>query len=286
MAEMDITFTVSDPDLNDVLDELNRVILSDSEKLRPARLTVDTPYAEYVEYGTGPMRTDKSAATDGKGDESKGKWLDNIREWVRAKQYLFSDGGKLSESDIRRIAYHIWKNQMEHGMPAQPYFRPALYSVLDHLPDNYFDDDRGTVFNILLDVATKMEDILEENNTVYTGLLKDSIEVDYAYDVIETMDVQSLSRMTKVSGTNDSLFTDDEGLTHIGDVNRYKVSRRSLSGKKGTYARNQAKALAKARGKKNGSTRLPRGALNNQGIRSKGPNKRNVWNNAQGRKRR
>lgn len=85
-----------------------------AEDLEPWAVTVDAPYAAYVEFGTGPARPKEK----GTGDPEV---LKRFMAWADAKGW----GAK--------AGWLMYKRAMQFGILPNPYLRPAMYSVIEDL---------------------------------------------------------------------------------------------------------------------------------------------------------
>lgn len=153
--------------LQDSLEEL----LSESGDFAPHTIVVDSDHALYVEFGSGP-------ATPGNKSSSKNVFGE-IEKWV---------GQKLGVDDPverHRVAYAVYRSLMAKGMPPQPYLRPAVHRVLDRLTNEWFSDG-GSIRELAELIATEAGNMLERNNTIYTGELRDSIRVVRDGDIRES----------------------------------------------------------------------------------------------------
>ena len=87
--------------------------------------------------------------------------------------------GLRTKGDHESFAFHVAKRIKEKGMLAHPFFRPGVYNVLDRLPRDYFDDYSHSLRTIGEDMVDEMKRILEENESIATEELYNSISVSY-----------------------------------------------------------------------------------------------------------
>lgn len=145
----------------------------DTEDMRPHTIIVGSDHAQAVEFGTNPARPNGSRRP---GEVSKVEA--EIREWVGRKLGLTG-----AERDRR--AHAIYRSIMENGMAPQPYARPAMYSVLDDIRSGAYDGEL-TVRGVAEAIASRMEEILTINDTIFKGELISSIRVEEARDGMST----------------------------------------------------------------------------------------------------
>lgn len=118
--------------------ELRKYLLA-RERMKPACFIIGASHAEHLEFGSGPAQV-----------SSDGELQRQIELWCRRKLGL---SGKELEQKTRQISAMIAK----HGLKARPFWRPAVYSVSEHLQE-YFDEG----FN-LLQICEAMQDRCNEN---------------------------------------------------------------------------------------------------------------------------
>ena len=139
-----------------------RDLLEGEGAYKPHTIVVDSDHAIYVEFGSGPAT---------KGSKASGKNLfAELDRWAERKLGIKDPGRR------KRAVRAIYHNIMEHGIPPQPYMRPAVHNVLDLLTPDWFEEG-GTVKELAEMIAAEMKRLLEEHNTTYMGEIRDSIRV-------------------------------------------------------------------------------------------------------------
>lgn len=149
------------------------------DALKAAKVVVDAPYAEAVEFGTGPadpsisspktMRTFKN----GKGGTFNKPVTDvfyKFYEWCVMR----------SMSDPYNAAKAIYRDRMEHGSPPRPYVRPALHEVEDNFQDIF--ETEKSLYGVAVVLAEGIKDNLRtggESAETASGALEASIHVEY-----------------------------------------------------------------------------------------------------------
>ena len=127
-------------DQGDPVEELGDYV---SEVKGPIALVeVNAPYAEYVEFGTGPARK-RSDHPD--------------PDHVRKKFIKWGEQRGLDASRAEDIYLHV----MRFGSKPTPFFRPGVNLVWNGVPEDYLDDhDLESLANLMAD---KMRQILLDN---------------------------------------------------------------------------------------------------------------------------
>lgn len=149
-------------------------LLEEKGDYAPRTIVVESDHSVYVEFGTGPARGGaKSTQTNVRKE---------IEKWVERKL------GIADPKKRHNVAYKIYRNLMENGMPPQPYLRPAISKVMDRLEPTFFEDG-GTIRELADLIVREMENQLRANDTIYTGELIQSIRV-YEGDIGEESDAQ------------------------------------------------------------------------------------------------
>lgn len=231
MGDFDVTLVMEGENGMSVEESLEKAILS-GNNLSAAKIIVDVPYADYVEYGTGPSTESEEDKSEAREMSSKYSVLDWVMgraarsaDFAKNNGLYMADGKTISESKCRRFAYNIIMKHKRVGMPAQPYFRPAIYSVLDNLPDDYFDKG-NSVIDLLEEMADTMKRILVEHDTIYSMDLYDHIFVQLVTDRSEVREAASFPQRP-VRGLSD-VKTDESNLTRM-DHTLYRSSIRETN---------------------------------------------------------
>lgn len=155
-------------------EEQIRDLISERGEFEPCTILVDSEHAVYVEFGTGPSRrSQKDPNVDVRGE---------IDRWVETKL------GIKDPARRKKVSDRVYHGIMEHGMPPSPYLRPAVFKVLERLPSDWFSDG-GTIRELADLIVTEMKHQLEQNNTIYTGKISQSIKV--VRGEVEESEVQS-----------------------------------------------------------------------------------------------
>lgn len=175
MAELqvpvDVEGYIENPELWE--EQIRDLVLEEGD-FEPCTIVVDSEHAVYVEFGTGPAtRRQKDPNVDVHGE---------IEKWVEIKL------GIKDPKRRRRVADRVYHSIMEHGMPPSPYLRPAVFKVLENLPNDWFSDG-GTTRELAELIVVEMKRQLEQNNTIYTGEIAQSIQV--VRGEVEESEVQS-----------------------------------------------------------------------------------------------
>lgn len=145
----------------------------------PASIIIDSPYAVYVEEGTGPASKDFLRQTDEFGRTA----AQRIEAWSHAR---FST---ISPVKRKQISYMIYKHIMEHGTAPHPYIKPAIRTTLRNLDPEWYRKGRST-YDICKRMAARMKYNLSRDPAtgeahVYTYALHDSIHVEYNMALIK-----------------------------------------------------------------------------------------------------
>ena len=241
MGDIDVTFDFEGLDSEDLRNALSKELRSNPQ-FYPVTLKVDVPYAEEVEYGTSPESDKKNSSSVMGGYSDPGAVYHKLIDWAKSKSSEFKAANNLvTESDYRRFAYHIIIKHKEYGMPAQPYFRPAIYSTLDSLDDDYFDSGYS-LQDLFEEVRDRMIDILEFNDTWASRTLINNIYVSPA-DPDEVDRQASVSTLVNISRF-DGVTTDDRTIEHYQNKDS-SLTRRSTNK---TYRKNEKKTKNPHRG--------------------------------------
>lgn len=123
-------------------------------RITPAMVSVESPYGVYVEFGTGPAKTAKPSK----------KLIDDIAKWMQDKGI---------SGDPRAIAYKIHSE----GMLPHPFFRAAVYSILDGIDEDYLDEG-GSLLDLCEDISDRAADNLNANRSIATMALRNSMRTD------------------------------------------------------------------------------------------------------------
>lgn len=187
---MEYEWRITDESGGDPSELIAKMIL-ENDAFKPYRIKVDSDHAGYVEFGTLPS----TAPPRPKEEQGTPTAVElKFREWVKRK-FNISDPKKLN-----RVAHNIYKDIMQNGMPPIPYMRPAMYTALDEIEARNLNDpwlDHNTTKDLADWIVELMKEYLDNNDTVDSGELRDSIqppeEVDLESDT-EDYDTESVAR--------------------------------------------------------------------------------------------
>lgn len=129
--------------------ELESYILS-VPRLQAVQVGNTSTHAEYVEYGTGPIRQSVKG--------SRTLW-DNIDEWAQLKMHI-SD-----PTERKRFTYMVCKKIATVGLDPHPYFRPALMDNYDRI--QYWFDQGKSLYDIGLEIVNTAQLYLDMDNRNY-----------------------------------------------------------------------------------------------------------------------
>lgn len=206
---MQIEVKITAPDGGDPIPVI-RAMLENHPGLQSRSVLVDSGHAGWVEFGTDPAKKrDSSDSSKGPGEPTEVQ--KRIREWYRVKNGLSAlNGNDLVKADG---VYHAI---MKNGMLPHPYLRPATYDILDSVSassvtaEQWLDMRHKDPMNELCElIAEEARNLLDMNDDVYSGELKDSIEVVSPDDITET---------SPASKAPDSVWSDP---TLAGDGRRH-----------------------------------------------------------------
>lgn len=131
--------------------------------IQPARVFCTSPYAPYVEFGTGPA-VRKSTPKD--------KTLfDLIWDWATKKGLV-----NASDPKARRVVRAIVHKIYTEGITPQPFMRSAIDSVFDALPDN--EELPQSMLELSKEIKRAAEDNIASMGINYTGALVSSIDTE------------------------------------------------------------------------------------------------------------
>lgn len=124
--------------------------------LEPYTILVDSDHAEYLEFGSTPASDTSPKYGNGKISPVEEKF----RKWVTTKMGLSTGGVKPSKGD--RVAKALYKQAMEHGVPPQPFLRPALYEVMNRVAngEDFGVTEAGSLEPLVKEIVSRMDAIL------------------------------------------------------------------------------------------------------------------------------
>lgn len=149
---------------SDAKDILREIIRTDP-RIQPARVSVDCPYAQYVEFGTAPAR---------KGATSDPPLEGEIYKWTRDKL------GITDEKELKRVSRAIYWKIIKEGLLPMPYLRPAIHDAMSEVREDWLDMGHS-IQDIAESIVFRAKGYLDLNNQNYTNGLKQSIHLDEAF---------------------------------------------------------------------------------------------------------
>lgn len=132
-------------------------------RFMPKTVRVETPYALYIEFGSGP-------ASGRKAQTATGSVRKEIERWVEVKL------GIADPKKRHRVAGAIYHNLMENGMLPQPFMRPAIERVSQDLGRGYLKRD-GSTQEVAEMLVEEMRAQLEAHDTLYTGEISRNMRI-------------------------------------------------------------------------------------------------------------
>ena len=145
--------------------DLLRDILESNPRIQPARVIVDCPYAQYVEFGTAPAR---------RGAKSEPPLEKEIYEWTRDKL------GIVEEKELKRVSRAIYWKIIKEGLLPMPYLRPAIHDAMSEVREDWLDMGHS-IQDIAESIVFRAKGYLELNDQNYTHGLEQSISVDESF---------------------------------------------------------------------------------------------------------
>lgn len=163
---VDVTFAIeySSEDGRPVEDVVSEIVRSDP-RLTPARAVADSPYAVYVEFGTGPAQDTEPKAHPTEFER-------RLREWAMRKLGL-------PEAEAVKRASRIYRRIAREGLLPRPFFRPAIHDTMADVKEDWIDSGRG-LQDIAEDIAVRARDNLDRHDQNDTRELRNSITADAA----------------------------------------------------------------------------------------------------------
>lgn len=162
----------------DVRQAIEKIAMNNIQ-FAPASVVIESPYARYVEEGTGPASKDFLRQTDEFGRTT----AQRIEAWSHARF------ATISPVKRKQISYMIYRHIMEHGTDPHPYIRPAVRDTMRSLDPDWYLKGRST-FDLCKKMATRMKYNLTRDpetgeSHIYTYALHDSIHVEYNMALIK-----------------------------------------------------------------------------------------------------
>ncbi len=143
----------------------------DLEKLlKSYTVTVEAPYASYIEYGTDPHPVSKEG-------------IKKLTNWAHNKL-------SISYDEAESVAYAIANKIRTQGTDPQPFFRPAIDAVEAKIAAGEFDRAPDPIKAIADALADEMSENIQRNDTSNTGHLARSILVSEDSGTPKTSDIE------------------------------------------------------------------------------------------------
>lgn len=167
-------------DIDQLSEALKNTLTEDA--FRPAKVVVGAPYAEAVEFGTGPARSDiSSPKIMYTFDRAEGNRYTTDATEAFIKIYEWATR-HCKGNDPYSFARAVYKNIMEHGAPPHPFIRPALHEVEDDFQRIF--EAKGSLKGVADELRDRIVANLETGGPQGgagsdSGALADSVESDY-----------------------------------------------------------------------------------------------------------
>ncbi len=166
---MEYEWRITDETGGDPSEAIAQMLL-EHDAFKAYRIRVEADHAGYVEFGTVPS----TAPPRPKEEWGTPTAVElKFREWVRRKF------GITEPSLLNRKAHAIYKDIMQNGIPPIPFMRPAMYTALDEAEAGNINDpwlDHNTTKDLADWIVELMKEYLDNNDTVDSGTLRDSIQ--------------------------------------------------------------------------------------------------------------
>ena len=162
--ELEYEFTGAD---GEDVDKIVTQMIEESFDLTPMTVEVTCPHGVFMEYGTNPAKKGSGTKIPGQPTAVQLKF----RQWAAAKCKARAATMKMSTDRYGDMIYH---KIMSEGLKEHPFFRPAIYEVMDDIDAYFTEGGRGTK-GIAEDIVTSAKNNLILDNSIYTGDLMNSI---------------------------------------------------------------------------------------------------------------
>ena len=161
---LNVEVSLDEAELGGYLEEL----MAASGRFKPAWVVDESEHAMYIEFGTNGAHSGGGGGLKSKGQPSAVEL--EIRTWVERR---FHKTGK--ERDA--VARNVYRKIMREGIPPQPFFRPAVYNVMQQVSSDpqWFSKEDHSILKIAEMIAEEMKRILRENDTPVSGDIIDKI---------------------------------------------------------------------------------------------------------------
>lgn len=198
-------------------EDVIRGMLEADRRLKGYNVIVDSPHAAYVEFGTVGAEMSSGERKYGRGQISPVRA--EIREWVGKKFGIRDPRERNRRGDM------VYRTIMQNGIPPYPFFRPAVHLVFNGSPSGSLQPadpadwlDKGqSLEDIAAMIAAKMQQLLMENGSVYTGELLRSIRIEQdngSEDRQDSLNAPPQSKITEETWQSDSAhYAADKGRT-------------------------------------------------------------------------
>ena len=192
MTDWDISF--DDPE--EIKQVMKQVLAKDTQKnYYPVTIATDCPYAEYVEFGTGPA----THTSDKQVQENR---LKAMKKWVVARGIV---DGK-SDKETTKAAEHLIGAILKNGIHPNPYIRTAMARVeyeMNHDHENMTVQEAGDM--LLRFIQEHLADVPVVTDT--GTALKDSfIKIEYDENALRLENDGSIT----VSGIDSNPSPDED----------------------------------------------------------------------------
>ena len=162
-------------------ESLDKFVVS-QERFKPCQFGYQVEHAEYVEYGTGPQRGREKYWIGKKGRKA-------LDEWAEKKL------GMGNKTERAKFVWFLAKKLGENGMSPQPYWRPALNSVMENMQTYY--DWGFSLHDIGNEIHRISDNLLVQQGIPYQGDIQrnwhiEDITQEMAEKVNEPLDTLSL----------------------------------------------------------------------------------------------
>ncbi len=152
--------------------------LTNSEQFKPYKVVIDAPYAEALEFGTGPANPGNASP------KSMHAFVRNNTLYMKETTEVFNKFyewvvGTGHFDEPYEAARAIYRKIMEEGMAPHPFIRPALHSVEDELQELL--EREGSLKGVTEELAMRIAQNLRDYSPypmVSTGELINSIRVE------------------------------------------------------------------------------------------------------------
>ena len=158
----------------EAFDEMIKNALDDTDVCKPYNVVVKSDYADYVEYGINPIR----GASSIEAREFGASLLNKLKQWARKKPSFAG----MSKEERKTVVYSSYNKIIKEGIPPAPFIRPAIRDTLSDDVGSFFTYGGLGLKGVAMEIAERMAENLTNNDSIATGALIDSIEVQDVSD--------------------------------------------------------------------------------------------------------